>query len=959
MCKKILLILKVAIVFLLSNIGLTAQSQYEESQGIQLQYHIKGHVNPKNRTVRADWNCQIINHTGDTIHHILIELLGNAFSNKQSEWVQDQIKDGDLSFYFKDTSGMGVIRRWAFHSEGKQLQYKSLNNTKELIEVFLIHPLMPGHQVTLSTQFETKLPAFKQMMLSDGQALLLSEWYPQVAYYGSKGWKPELFRGYGSTYSALGDFEISLSLPKDWVVFASGVGRMKQNIGKETIDFGLQGYPSINLLLYTQQDNKSLRSPWPGVHVLSRQSADNPELLQHAINPILLWYEYRTDKSTDPVQLLLLDGSLSKPIYYPGLLIYPSSRLHENPNKAVTELMVYLEQAQYWQAWMAVSPHYRAAWIKQQLGLTHPHESKEIPISRRWVNWVMGQFNSWEIESLFQETSTVSGQINTAANRLHALIGSRNSTPLTGCMHSSELSSTIENITGINRLEQCLQLPKDAMLEAYLSGKVTEYPYWRKFSDSISIHGGYQGIPIPVQGMKNGVVILDTMLPPGQRLANSDLVHLDIEELRIKSLDNLYRYNKESKRNLIYRVNEWHAKTIQRIGILTDYWDSNVRQTFIMPLVSYNQHDGIMAGLAIHNTTLPHLSAWEYYISPTYGFQSKGLGGMGAISWTHIGDSQKVTIGSNLKSFHYRTAPLTSTALRMIRWMPYIKWTIGDIRKQPIVHDLTLRSLHIWEQAFSSSAPNFKGPLSPIWIKELTYIFAKHQVLTDMQWSISLEHQSYQLVQRPESYLRLSSEWRLRQMYTPDKHFWIRIFGGTFLYNTHQQLGFINAGGGRGNFSLFANGAWDYRYDYHFIGRNVNEGLGAQQVALADGGFKTPFTRAFDEGVTNRYLVAINLLADLPQLPEWLPVRPYGDAGYTASFANRTAQGPFDPNIFWSFGLELTLIKNLIQVYFPILSSENINRFHAERGNYWRRISFSWQLGLQSPAQFSQRSPLF
>lgn len=86
-------------------------------------------------------------------------------------------------------------------------------------------PVLPGGTVTLDVAWSYPVPpstgAFRQGQ--DGEVFYLGYWYPQVAVYDDvDGWNTEPYLGLGEHYMGYGDYDVSLSVPREWLVWGTG-----------------------------------------------------------------------------------------------------------------------------------------------------------------------------------------------------------------------------------------------------------------------------------------------------------------------------------------------------------------------------------------------------------------------------------------------------------------------------------------------------------------------------------------------------------------------------------------------------------------------------------------------------------------------------------------------------------------------------------------------------------------
>ena len=115
-------------------------------------------------------------------------------------------------------------------------------------------------------------------------------------------------------------------------------------------------------------------------------------------------------------------------------------------------------------------------------------------------------------------------------------------------------------------------------------------------------------------------------------------------------------------------------------------------------------------------------------------------------------------------------------------------------------------------------------------------------------------------------------------------------------------------------------------------------------MALRQGAFKiyTPF------GAYRDWIVALNISIDFP-IP--LPLKIYGDLGTTTDF-KKDIKNVYDLNSSFSYdaGICLSLIKNVVEVYFPLVRSEEIQKYlEANDAKYAEQIRFVFNLNLMNP----------
>ena len=166
------------------------------------------------------------NNSPDTIQKVFYHLFFNAFQ-KGSEMAV-RIKTGkDKNRRFKidlDTllpSEEGFLKVFNLKQNGKKIKSK-VSGT--ILEVTLISPIPPKKSALLTLDFNGQVPVMVRRAgrnSADGIALSMAQWFPKMAEYDYDGWNAEPYLG-REFHGVWGDYDVKISIDKDYVVAASG-----------------------------------------------------------------------------------------------------------------------------------------------------------------------------------------------------------------------------------------------------------------------------------------------------------------------------------------------------------------------------------------------------------------------------------------------------------------------------------------------------------------------------------------------------------------------------------------------------------------------------------------------------------------------------------------------------------------------------------------------------------------
>ena len=158
----------------------------------------------------------------------------------------------------------------------------------------------------------------------------------------------------------------------------------------------------------------------------------------------------------------------------------------------------------------------------------------------------------------------------------------------------------------------------------------------------------------------------------------------------------------------------------------------------------------------------------------------------------------------------------------------------------------------------------------------------------------------------------------------------------------------------------------DYTFSNYFIGRNEYDHYRSQQIMIRDGGFKVRTDLLRNKvGKTDDWLAAVNLTSDIPKqvnplsiLPFKLPIKAFLDIGTYAEAWKKNAQtGRF----IYDAGLQLSLLKNVINIYVPLLYSKVYSNYYKStipEKRFIKNIAFSIALQSINYRKFVSPTPL-
>ncbi|MCC6690789.1 MAG: M1 family metallopeptidase, partial [Bacteroidia bacterium] len=196
-----------------------AQSYFQQ----QVNYKIDVKLDDVKHEITAFETIEYINNSPDELNYIYFHLWPNAYKNINTAWAKQMLEDGNTLFYFSKEEDKGYIDQLDFRVNDKPVLLMIDSSNIDIARVILNERLKPGEKITLTTPFHVKIPnGMFSRMGHEGQQYQITQWYPKPAVYDKKGWHPMPYLEQGEFYSEFGTFDVAITVPKNYVVGATG-----------------------------------------------------------------------------------------------------------------------------------------------------------------------------------------------------------------------------------------------------------------------------------------------------------------------------------------------------------------------------------------------------------------------------------------------------------------------------------------------------------------------------------------------------------------------------------------------------------------------------------------------------------------------------------------------------------------------------------------------------------------
>lgn len=187
-------------------------------------YTIVATLDESRQAVRAQGVLVYANQSPDTLRELWLHQHLNAF-RPESRWSAVDIRERRERFQALNEPDFGYERFTAdpvIGSTRVRPEYP-LAPDSSVVRLALPRPLPPGGQVAVRLEWEARPSTTVRRQGRRDRSYDFAQWYPRVAVYDRHGWKPNALVPAGEFYGEFGSFDVTLLLPQDQVVGATGV----------------------------------------------------------------------------------------------------------------------------------------------------------------------------------------------------------------------------------------------------------------------------------------------------------------------------------------------------------------------------------------------------------------------------------------------------------------------------------------------------------------------------------------------------------------------------------------------------------------------------------------------------------------------------------------------------------------------------------------------------------------
>ncbi|MCF8296301.1 MAG: M1 family metallopeptidase [Saprospiraceae bacterium] len=939
------------------------------------------------------------NNSPDSLSFLYFHLWPNAYKDDETALAKQILSMGKDEFYFSEPEDKGFIDDLDFQVNEEKVRWELDKTNIDICKIYLNKPLKSGESIRITTPFHVKLPKSDFSRLGHkGQAYYISQWYPKPAVYDKYGWHQMPYLSMGEFYSEFGTFDVNITLPMNYVVGATGdlincddeikwlENKDKETRATKSFSYDDKSFPKSSAkkkTLHYHQENVhdfawfadkryyvlkgEIELPYSKRKVTSWAMFTNSEadLWKNSIeyiNDATLFYSQKLgDYPYNNVYAVQGgDGGME----YPNITLIGSAGtafslehviMHEVGHNWFYGILGFNERTHPWMD-EGLNTFYESLYTQNK----YPQKTLLGSYIPETVN-----LNWFDLDEFKNKYDYYLGYHYTACHNKDQAIN----------LPSEEFSMInyfaivyLKSAASFHYLRESLgdDLFDKTMKEFYELWKF-KHPQpndFREFFEKQTakdlswffddVLGSTKKLDFKIASIKKQDSSLKIKVKnnkntkgPFSISAIGDYNEIDttiwFDGFEKKTIVNFPTGNyKKLKIDAAYDIPEINRQnnTIKTKGLFKKtepldiqfLWaikNPNKTQLFYLPLLGWNYYNKWMPGLSVYsNPAFP--GKFEFQFSPMYSFVTNNLNGYANMAYNIYPQNniiRRIQIGVKSSQFNYSDYEFQNQYTKIA---PELRINFHPIpRSGKLNQSIVLRHVNISKEAgiYDRDLKEFEQKGIYYYVNDLKYNIQNSRIINPFGATINL--------QQNKEMIKTSIEANYRFTYlNKKKGFDIRLFAGRFLKINSYKIDY--------RFRLSGNaGFQDYLYDELFLGRNVSSGLLAHQFVETGGAFKfyTPLGQSWDN------IIATNLKASLPGK---IPVKLYGDFGfYTDLFGAETY-------LCYDIGLQIFIIKNIFDIYIPLVLSDEIEKTFKLTGNnkFLDRIRFTLKLDELNPFKY-------
>ncbi|WP_342663468.1 aminopeptidase [Flavobacterium tegetincola] len=891
-------------------------------------------LNPDKKTLTVQQELIYFNQSTDTLQKIILNDWNNAYSDKYSPLGKRFSDEFVRNFHLAKEEERGFTTDLTFIDQNKMfLDWSRTSDHPDLVEVVLRDALLPMQKLSIFITYKIKLPSdkFTGYGYNDDGSIMLKDWLLTPARFNDDHFVMYSNVNLDDNANAVTDYQITFALPKNYQLITD-LNQIKQSESKVI----LSGKNRSKFAIYLTKKSDFELFILPGAKVQTDIKDNNLNAIKKAllIKQITEYVAAHIGKYPHENIVVSQHDYERNPFY--GLNQLPSfiSPFPDDFMFEIKFLKTYLNQ--FLQNTLTLDER-KDSWIyngfqvytmMKYIDEYYPNMKMMGNVSKLKVlksfNLVNVDFNEqYSYFYMLMARKNLDQPIGESKEKLikfNEQIASKYRAGLSlnyldHYLENGIVQQSIHDFYNLNQQQKVTETDFAAILKHKApvdinwffetiihSRDIVDYKFSdvTKTKDSITFtirNKTNTTVPIPVYGLNNNQVIFKKWYSNISTDSTFTVSRNNVDKIVLNYENEVPEFNLR---------NNWRSLTGLfpnnrpfKFVLMKDLEDPYYNQILYVPTLSYTLYDGISPGLRIHNKTILD-KPFNFDVNPIYSPKTSSLTGHFSFAVNEFNRE------SNLYNVRYA---ISGTYLHYAEDAAYFKFNpavLFRIRQDDFRNNrkqaIQIRQVMVNLEP-SQLVTEFDGNQESYNVFNVKYFNTKTELTQHFNFVSDL--------QLSPKFVKTSVEIEYRRLFNNNRTINLRLFAGTFLYNTTNS----------DFYSFGLDRASDYLFDYNYYGRSEKTGIFSQQIIVAEGAFKSKLDNPF----ANQWMVTTNAGINI-----WNWVEVYGDLGFVKN-TNRNARFVYDS------GIRLNLVTDYFELYFPVYSN---NGWEITDKNYQENIRF-------------------
>jgi len=326
-------------------------------------YKIYTELNVDDKTLTGKQNVKYVNAENVDLNELYFHVYTNAF--KAQDTAPFLFDDFDRAYSRGFEPGYTEVS--SIKAAGKSLKYSFQGEGNTILKVELLEPLKAGSAIELEMDYKVTIPPANERFGYGENHFNLGNWYPVAAVYDKEGWNLDKYFPIGDPfYSDTANYEVTVKMPKEYVIAASGRLINEKEEGSNKI-WEFQGSSMRDFAFVANKDFKVAEQKVDGTVVKSYYYKEDErrgkEALEIGVNSIKIFNE-KFGKYPYPTYSVV-ETVFPSGMEYPGLVYISDAYYKPFANRDVLTIVVVHETGHQWFYSLIGNDQVDEAWLDE------------------------------------------------------------------------------------------------------------------------------------------------------------------------------------------------------------------------------------------------------------------------------------------------------------------------------------------------------------------------------------------------------------------------------------------------------------------------------------------------------------------------------------------------------------------------------------------------------------------